>query len=620
MARLVRPIPVLIVALALGRAAGEWHLFAAIAALVAILALVGPRWELDLGRQLVTSAMGAGAGYTVVAVLYDPPPGSLGEGWARFAAAAVMGAAARSLIVQPRGGPMATNTLLFAGLVAIGETHVASYAVLVVLFLLTSLSALDTRSELSFLTEWTVPRIAVGTAIVLVGGGIAAGLTVGLRSAYGWLASREHSTRFIWSPRVGFSDRMDLGALDGLLDSDTVVLRVRGGRVDYLRGAALDVYAAGRWFRSNQAEVEAEAIYDGDPGSGVEIAALSERTDRFFLPLDARLIVTSPSAVRVDGLGAIKRAAKHGINVAHFVGGGRDRASPPPARASDLQLPRGIRLPLERLSIEWTRGAETTAEKLEAIERRLGSEFHYARMFPRSSSSDPALDFLLGNKRGHCEYFATGMALVARAAGIPTRVIMGYRVGERSLLGYYVVRERNAHSWVEAWVPGHGWTTHDPTPEAELPQNREHRASYAATAADALRVGYDDLTGWFQRFTLRQTAIAWGGGFVVLVWIVARGARRRSAAVSQLPDDERALPCLAVLLSALERAGHDCPSHEPLERLAARMPDPDAARLLERYAALRYGGMGDERALADDVQVYARPMRANAGAGARASP
>jgi hypothetical protein len=57
-------------------------------------------------------------------------------------------------------------------------------------------------------------------------------------------------------------------------------------------------------------------------------------------------------------------------------------------------------------------------------------------------------------------------------------------------------------------------------------------------------------------------------------------------------------------MAALKRSGHEWPSHEPLERFAARVPDRDAARLLERYAALRYGNIGDERTIANDLRTY----------------
>jgi len=395
------------------------------------------------------------------------------------------------------------------------------------------------------------------------------------------------------------------------LDSDAIVLRIRGPRVDYLRGAVLDMYAAGRWVRSDPAERETVANYGGENPTydAVEIAAVAERTDRFFLPLDARDLVTSPPGVFVDPIGAVRRQQKHGSVVARFVRGERDRAKPAPPGAYDLLLPRRILGDLEVVAAFWTRNVPGASAKLDAIEQHLAADYRYARAFRRAPGFDPALDFLLREKTGHCEYFATAMALVARAAGIPTRLVTGYRVSERNPFGYYVVRERNAHAWVEAFVPGKGWTVRDPTPAVYVSQNREHTAGYAASAMDALRLAYDDFTDWLGRLTIRQTTVAWTIGFLLLLWIVARGVRSRRTPQKAVPEDQRPLAFFQTLLAVLAKAGYRHGADEPIERLAARIPDRRAAGLLERYAAFRYGGVGDARQLSDEVAIYVREAR-----------
>jgi hypothetical protein len=146
-----------------------------------------------------------------------------------------------------------------------------------------------------------------------------------------------------------------------------------------------------------------------------------------------------------------------------------------------------------------------------------------------------------------------------------------------------------------------------------LPQNVEHESSYAASSIDALRVGYDDVTNWLESLSVRQTSIAWLGGFAVLVYIVARGARRRRTERQIVPDDAAPLPVLERLLAAVARDGHARRPDEPIERLAARVPDREAARLLHRYTALRYGSIGDASELAQAVDRYAAPRRAARG-------
>ena len=619
-ARFIVLLPILVAAFALGSAAHAVYLGVVLAVVASLLALIGPQWELDLGREWVTSAVAGGTGYALVALLRESPDGvvavrsggALGDISGRFAAAVLLAAAARFLMIEPRWGQLATTSLVFVSLVASGETASAPYAVFVVLFLATSLGALNASDDLSP-SKLSVQRLAVGAAVLVIAATLGLGTTFGVRRAYAWLTTRVRATAYDWQPRVGFSDQMDLGALDGLLDSDRVVLRVRGPRVDYLRGVSLDRYGAGRWDKSEETEAEpaTKASYGGSLVSGqvAEVAAVSERTDRFFLPLASASLVTRPAAVSVDKMGSVRREAKAGFSVARFVRGERDRAAVAPPRRSDLGVPRRLRPQLEALAIEWTRGAVTPREKLDAIGRRLLMNYRYSRMFRRTPSVDPLLDFLFFEKRGHCEYFATAFALLARAAGVPARVVMGYRVGEQSPFGYYLVRDRNAHSWIEAWVPGEGWTTRDATPSAELPQNLEHEASYAASALDALLVGYDRATDWLENLTVLQTSIAWLGGFAVLVWIVARGARRRRAERQLVPDDAAALPFLDLLLARLANEGHARLSAEPLERLATRVPDPRAAALLQRYSALRYGGVGDPGELSQAIEIYANPKR-----------
>lgn len=606
--RVLAVVPLLFVALALGHAAA-WPLAPVLAVAIALVASVGPRWEVDTGRQMLSSAIGAGVGYVLVSFAYEPEPARLGDGWAKLCAAALLAALARFLLIAPRGAYSVTLALAFAALSFAGKTQNAAYALYVFGFLASGVWALGESTRSGPLAPST-RRMLMGTGILIVAAALGLGTTSGLRQLHAWAQARTRYTTSSWQPRVGFSDRMDLGALDGLLDSDRRVLRVRGGRVDYLRGALFDVYEVGRWRRSDEAELETRGRLDADPGpSAIEISAIAGRLDRFFLPLEAQQLRATPAAVRMDDVGTVQPAGKRepALGIRFVLGGGAaERLAPP--RGSDLYLSRRIQRRLLAIAGEWTAGATTDLDKLAAIESHLLRDYRYARAFVRSPKLDPVIDFLLLNRSGHCEYFASALALLARAAGIPTRLVMGYRVTERSPFGYFVVRERNAHSWVEAWLPGVGWTTRDATPADAQPNNRQREASYFASSLDALGVAYDDATDWLGRRTLLETGIAWLAGCVVLALIVARGARRRSRRQA-IADDEALLPFMRPLIDALDRDGHARRADEPLERLAARLPEPQAARLLRRYSALRYGGQGDRDALARDVSASVEAMR-----------
>jgi hypothetical protein len=93
--------------------------------------------------------------------------------------------------------------------------------------------------------------------------------------------------------------------------------------------------------------------------------------------------------------------------------------------------------------------------------------------------------FLFERKAGHCEYFASSMALMLRTLGIPARVVNGFRGGEfNSVTDSYIVRGRDAHSWVEAYFPRYGWITFDPTPPGAVATGTWNRAGLYV---DALR-------------------------------------------------------------------------------------------------------------------------------------
>jgi transglutaminase-like putative cysteine protease len=94
-----------------------------------------------------------------------------------------------------------------------------------------------------------------------------------------------------------------------------------------------------------------------------------------------------------------------------------------------------------------------------------GSRFSYTLTLNRTPGVEPVEDFLFNRRVGHCEYFASSMVLLLRCAGIPARLVNGYKVSEYNpISGHYVVRQRDAHAWVEAYLDrAGGWRTFDPS-------------------------------------------------------------------------------------------------------------------------------------------------------------
>ena len=91
--------------------------------------------------------------------------------------------------------------------------------------------------------------------------------------------------------------------------------------------------------------------------------------------------------------------------------------------------------------------------KARAIERHLRHDYGYTLELPPETVRDPLANFLFVRKKGHCEYFASAMAVMLRTLGIPSRVVTGFQSGVfNPLTGWQVVRASDAHSWVEAWT------------------------------------------------------------------------------------------------------------------------------------------------------------------------
>ncbi len=141
-----------------------------------------------------------------------------------------------------------------------------------------------------------------------------------------------------------------------------------------------------------------------------------------------------------------------------------------------LELPPDLDPRIARQALLLTRLLKTPFEKGLALEQwfRVSGGFTYdVAVTPGNDAATIAswlFDASPANRdyrRGYCEQFATAMAVMARTVGVPSRVVLGFTPGDRIGGNRVVVRERNAHAWVELWVPSQGWVRFDPTPRSD---------------------------------------------------------------------------------------------------------------------------------------------------------
>jgi transglutaminase-like putative cysteine protease len=141
-----------------------------------------------------------------------------------------------------------------------------------------------------------------------------------------------------------------------------------------------------------------------------------------------------------------------------------------------LQLPADLPQRVKDLALEITSRYDNPYDKALAIERYLRENIVYNEKVPPPPEGRDAVDyFLFDLRQGYCNYYASAMVVMARAVGIPARLVAGYTAGEYlAEKGRWRVREKNAHAWVEVFFPRYGWVEFEPT-SVQLPIVRVSR-------------------------------------------------------------------------------------------------------------------------------------------------
>lgn len=291
---------------------------------------------------------------------------------------------------------------------------------------------------------------------------------------------------------TGFSREVTLGQMGELRKPSRAVMHVYFDpgppkKHFYWRGVALSEFNGWKWYNSPasprllQSRQDILTLVDDDqlrrpggprinyevvlhtrPSEGLFVAGLAER-----MRVPANLVwLTEGGGLRVP----FNDDSNYRYSVYSYFGGpdAADflgyRRLPEQVRNYNLLLP-----PIDRrildLAQHLTSGLQDDMSRARSVEQYLLTQFTYSLSPLEKEADDPLAHFLFERRKGHCEYFASAMAVMLRASWIPARVVTGFNQGAGNpLTGLHVVRASDAHAWVEAWIPGKGWTTFDPTP------------------------------------------------------------------------------------------------------------------------------------------------------------
>ncbi|MFO0774966.1 MAG: DUF3488 and transglutaminase-like domain-containing protein [Nitrospiraceae bacterium] len=306
---------------------------------------------------------------------------------------------------------------------------------------------------------------------------------------------------------AGFSEQVDLGAIGSIKLDDTIVMRVelpgthnKPNEPLYLRGMAYDSYNGRSWLntahRRRMPQDNATHLYQL-PRQRLLGAEQSDKPD-----LVQDILLESLDTTVLFGASTPRAIGGDVHHLQTDAMGGIYLPQPPQARTQYRVWSRTTRWPEETPSSsssvtayppeisrhflhvadaspellafaqQITHDATTPQHKVLAVHRTLQTGYRYSLDVGRTLSDQPLDDFLFRRKTGYCEHYATAMVVLLRSVGVPARLVTGFLPSEwNDYGGYYTVRQRDAHAWVEVYDPTVGWVTVDPTPSEPAAQS-----------------------------------------------------------------------------------------------------------------------------------------------------
>ncbi len=512
---------------------------------------------------------------------------------------------------------------------------------------------------LAYVTSMTV-ALLLGTAAIFL---VMPRLQIGLAEGF---AAPVHVS--------GFSEEVRLGDVGLIQRNNDPVMRVsvtdpEGRPVTlplYFHGLALDTFDGQRWRLSDATTV---SLVNQEYGRLGDIPAPDGTTlsQHYVLePMNSRVVfyVRSPlsllvplhrlDAASTEGYFFPRRADRPEYNVHSRVVRPsaeefRAATGPLPSHVADRYLePPPLSDRAAELAASWIAMGDTPYDAALVVQQELSTGFTYSLDQPSAGKADPIDHFLFESQEGHCEFFATAMAVMLRSQGIPTRMVNGFHGGDYNPAGdYFIVRQRHAHSWVEVYFPELGWQIFDPTPVAQFDEQARLRLGaqlrgwldLAGLRWRTLVLDYDQQAQLDAVQRARQgvagggslslpsfsiprlgggpSEAAGGAGGVALAlvliaallavrWVIRRWRESLAAWGEIPPGDSRRFVRLSrrAITRLRSRLGErpEATAREVAARAGRREPslDADVRAMAERYYEVRFGG---RRASREDVQT-----------------
>lgn len=351
------------------------------------------------------------------------------------------------------------------------------------------------------------------------------------------------------SGKTGFSDSVAPGDLGNLVKSSGTAFRVTftGRQVPryndlYWRGIALERFDGRRWHRemsgyqaplgifeasdetSNDQMIDYEVMLE--PHQYPWLFALAEPVrahadkTRLNLTADGFIVAREPVFARLQYEASSIKSSR--LTVRPLQTAERERL---------LALPKGLNPKSTALAHQWQAEGLTQAEIVGQALALYNQSFTYT-LQPPLLGQHSIDDFLFRTQRGFCEHFASSFVVLMRAAGVPSRVVVGYQGGRFNRVeNYWLIDQSDAHAWAEVWEDDIGWRRIDPT-AAVAPERVEQGISGALDINERALVGEGSFEApeWLQAMRDRLDA----AGYVWHRWVLNYDSAKQNALLSRL--------------------------------------------------------------------------------------
>jgi transglutaminase-like putative cysteine protease len=435
----------------------------------------------------------------------------------------------------------------------------------------------------------------------------------------GGVYGRKSSTAIM---TVGFSDEVDFGSFGRVLENPAIVMRVElSGKKQplYWRGLSLDRFNGFSW--RDSLKLRRSVWRRDDRYSISDTKGKGEYTEQKIIlePMDTDVIFglggisavkTRERRLSVDSSGSVFLRGKKKRRVSYtalshpYLWMSKGDISP------YLQMPEGISTRIASLSREVTVAVYEDIERVRIVERYLKDNYEYSlEVDSPPTGVVPIEDFLFNSRKGFCEHYATAMVLMLRSLDIPARIVTGYAGGEVNSYGDYVIlRQKNAHSWVEAVINGM-WVRFDPTPKASprstpvvtlfMDSLRMKWLRYVVgfSSNDQIRIlrsftmpvlRAPDMGIYRVNFTIRPFYVIFAIAFIASVAVLGRRLN-----LKRYPVETRAYLRFRKTVKKMGGAVGvtSTPAEVMREALRLQMEENAVRDLIDRYEAIRFGGL-----------------------------